>query len=57
MAVSVLNSGMQFGGGAEYDIWRGIVLGTDVRYHYATSNVDGVNTNGVSTGGYIGFKF
>ena len=56
-AVSVLNSGMQFGGGAEYDIFRGIVLGGDVRYHYATSNIDGVNTNGVSTGGYVGFKF
>lgn len=56
-AVSVLNSGMQFGGGAEYDIFRGIVLGTDVRYHYATSTIDGVNTNGVSLGGYVGFKF
>jgi hypothetical protein len=56
-AVSVLNSGMQFGGGAEYDIFRGIVLGTDVRYHYATSTIDGVATNGVSAGGYVGFKF
>ena len=56
-AVSVLNSGMQFGGGAEYDLFRGIVLGADVRYHYATSTTDGVNTNGVSTGGYVGFKF
>jgi len=56
-AVSVLNSGMQFGGGAEYDIFRGIVLGTDVRYHYATGSVDGVVTNGVSAGGYVGFKF
>ena len=56
-AVSVLNSGMQFGGGAEYDIFRGIVLGTDVRYHYATSSIDGVVTNGVSAGGYVGFKF
>jgi hypothetical protein len=56
-AVSVLNSGMQFGGGAEYDIFRGIVLGTDVRYHYATSSIDGTVTNGVSAGGYVGFKF
>jgi opacity protein-like surface antigen len=56
-AVSVLNSGMQFGGGAEYDIWRGIVLGADARYHYATSTIDGTNTNGVSLGGYVGFKF
>lgn len=56
-AVSVLNSGMQFGAGAEYDIWRGIVLGADTRYHYATSSTNGVTTNGVSLGGYIGFKF
>lgn len=56
-AVSVLNSGMQFGAGAEYDIWRGIVLGADARYHYSTSRVDGVATDGVSTGGYVGFKF
>ena len=56
-AVSVLNSGMQFGGGAEYDIFRGIVLGTDVRYHYATGSIDGTTTNGVSAGGYVGFKF
>ena len=50
-AVSVLNSGMQFGGGLEYDIWRGIVLGSDVRYHYALNSVDGVVTNGFSMGG------
>lgn len=56
-AVSVLNSGMQFGGGLEYDIFRGIVLGTDVRYHYATSKIDGTTTDGVSAGGYVGFKF
>ncbi|WP_347987550.1 hypothetical protein [Methylomonas sp. AM2-LC] len=56
-AVSVLNSGMQFGGGAEYDLYKGIVLGTDFRYHYATSSIDGTTTNGVSAGGYVGFKF
>lgn len=56
-AVSVLNSGMQFGTGAEYELFRGIVLGADARYHYATSSIDGTVTNGVSTGGYVGFKF
>ncbi|MDT4332214.1 hypothetical protein ACQE3E_20295 [Methylomonas sp. MED-D] len=56
-AVSVLNAGMQFGGGVEYDIFRGITLGTDVRYHYSTSKVDGTPTDGFSTGGYVGFKF
>ena len=56
-AVSVLNSGMQFGGGAEYDLFKGIVLGADARYHYSTSRIDGVATDGFSTGGYVGFKF
>lgn len=56
-AVSVLNSGMQFGAGAEYDLFRGIVLGSDLRYHYSTSKVDGTNTDGFSAGGYVGFKF
>jgi opacity protein-like surface antigen len=56
-AVSVLNSGMQFGAGAEYDIFRGIVLGSDVRYHYSTSKLDGTATDGFSAGGYVGFKF
>lgn len=56
-AVSVLNSGMQFGAGAEYDLFRGIVLGSDVRYHYSTSKIDGTTTDGFSAGGYVGFKF
>jgi hypothetical protein len=56
-AVSVLNAGMNFGAGAEYDLYRGIVLGTDVRYHYATSSLDGTPTDGLNAGGYVGFKF
>ena len=56
-AVSVLSTGMQFGGGAEYDIFRGIVLGADARYHYSTGNVNGTPTDGFTTGGYVGFKF
>ena len=56
-AVSVLNSGMQFGGGVEYELYRGIVLGADTRYHYSTSNLDGTPTDGLNAGGYVGFKF
>lgn len=56
-AVSVLNSGMQFGAGAEYDLFRGVVVGTDVRYHYSTSTLDGTPTDGFTSGGYVGFKF
>jgi hypothetical protein len=56
-AVSVLNTGLNFGAGAEYDLFRGIVLGTDVRYHYSTSKLDGTPTDGFNAGGYVGFKF
>ena len=56
-AVSVLNAGMNFGAGAEYELFRGIVLGADTRYHYMTSKIDGTPNNGFSAGGYLGFKF
>ncbi|PPD31083.1 MAG: hypothetical protein CTY19_14770 [Methylomonas sp.] len=56
-AVSVLNAGMNFGAGAEYELYRGIVLGADTRYHYMTSKIDGTPNNGFSAGGYLGFKF
>jgi hypothetical protein len=56
-AVSVLSSGMNFGAGAEYDLFRGIVVGTDLRYHYSTSRLDGTPVDGFNAGGYVGFKF
>lgn len=56
-AVSVLNPGLNFGGGLEYELLKGIVLGGDVRYHYSTSKVDGVDTDGFTAGGSVGFKF
>ncbi len=56
-AVSVLNAGMNFGAGAEYDLFRGIVIGADTRYHYMTSKIDGTPNNGFTAGGYVGFKF
>lgn len=56
-AVSVLNAGMQSGAGVEYDLFRGIVVGADARYHYSTSKLDGTPTDGFTTGGYVGFKF
>jgi opacity protein-like surface antigen len=56
-AITVLNPGMQFGAGADYNLWKNLYLGGDVRYHYAPGTVDGVNTNGVSAGGYLGIGF
>lgn len=56
-AITVLNPGMQFGAGADYKIWKDIYVGADARYHYAPDDVDGVDTDGVTAGGYIGLGF
>ncbi len=56
-AVTVLNTGMQFGVGADYEIWNGIVGGVDGRYHWTPDDVDGVDTDGFTLGGYVGFQF
>ncbi len=55
--VTVLNPGMQFGTGAEYAIWKAIKIGADVRYNLTGRAVDGVNTNGLTAGGYLGIGF
>jgi opacity protein-like surface antigen len=55
--VTVLNPGMMFGAGAEYAIWKEIKIGTDVRYHLTGRSVDGVNTDGLTAGGYVGIGF
>jgi len=56
-AITVLNTGMQFGTGAEYELLKGIVIGADGRYHKAFDSIDGVNTDGFTLGGSVGFKF
>ncbi len=56
-SVTVLNPGIMFGAGADYKIWKDIYVGADARYHYSADNIDGVNTDGVSAGGYLGLGF
>lgn len=56
-AITVLNPGMQFGLGADYKIWKDIYVGADARYHQTLGSSDGVRTNGVTAGGYIGLGF
>lgn len=56
-AVTVLNPGMMFGAGADYKIWKDVYAGADVRYHYTADDIDGVDTDGVTAGGYIGLGF
>lgn len=56
-AITVLNTGMQFGIGADYEIFDGIVVGADTRYHHTFDDLDGVQTDGFTLGGSVGFKF
>lgn len=55
--VTVLNTGMQFGAGVDYELFRGIVLGVDGRYHWTPDDIDGVDTDGFTLGGSVGFRF
>ena len=56
-AVTVMTPGMQFGAGMDYKVWKDLYVGADARYHYTADNIDGVNTDGVTAGGYVGFGF
>jgi hypothetical protein len=56
-AITVLSPGMQFGLGADYKVWKDLYIGADARYHQALGSIDGVRTNGVTAGGYIGLGF
>ncbi len=64
--VTVLNPGLMVGAGAEYRIWKDLFAGLDFRYHwtgddlkYKTSDgvLHGVDTDGFTTGAYLGFGF
>lgn len=56
--VTVLDPGMHFAAGAEYEIWNNISIGADFRYNLSLgNNLDGTNTDGFTTGGYLGIGF
>lgn len=56
-AITVLNPGMMFGAGADYQLFKGIYAGADVRYHHSFDTLDGVSTDGITAGGYLGLGF
>ncbi|MCX7111840.1 MAG: hypothetical protein NTX45_17270 [Proteobacteria bacterium] len=71
--VTVLNPGLMLGVGGEVDIWKAIVAGVDFRYNFTGGDLNysnksglagapvvrikGVSTDGLTAGGYVGFKF
>lgn len=55
--ISHLMPAIHFGGGVDYNIWRNLYVGVDVRYNWALNKLDGTNTNGLTAGGSIGIGF
>lgn len=53
---TVLDIGVQFGAGAEYQIWRELWLGADARFHLASNQTNTVN-NFATVGGYVAIGF
>jgi len=54
--VTYMAPGVMFGGGVEYNIWKSLNVGADMRYHL-TSNAPDVQLDGLTAGGYLGFEF
>jgi opacity protein-like surface antigen len=68
--VTVLNPGLMLGTGVEYRIWKNLWAGVDFRYNFTGGSFDykaklpdgttvynATNTDGLTTGGYIGLGF
>lgn len=55
--ITELKPAMNFGTGVDWNIWKSLYLGADVRYFLATSQLDGTNVNGLTAGGTLGFGF
>jgi len=56
-AITELMPAMHFGAGLDYNIWKSIYVGTDVRYNMAFGTLNGTNVNGLTAGGSVGFGF
>ncbi|MEQ1545446.1 porin family protein [Methyloglobulus sp.] len=55
--ISHLMPAIHFGGGVDYNIWKNIYVGADVRYNWALNKLDGTNVNGFTAGGSLGIGF
>lgn len=55
--ITHLMPAIHFGGGVDYNIWKNIYVGADVRYNWALNKLDGTNVNGFTAGGSLGIGF
>ena len=56
-SITELKPAMNFGTGVDYNVWKSLYVGADVRYFLATDTLDGTNVNGLTAGGTLGFGF
>ncbi|HNO74472.1 MAG TPA: porin family protein [Nitrosomonas mobilis] len=56
-SITVLQPGVMFAAGADYNIWKSVFLGIDARYHLTSGRLDGVKVDGFTAGGYLGIGF
>jgi hypothetical protein len=61
-AGTVLDVGVQFAAGVDFELWRGILVGVDGRYHLTANQTDSFLTGTFendfwTVGGYLGFSF
>lgn len=56
-SITVLQPGVMFGVGADYNFWKTMYIGADARYELAGGKLDGVDVSGFSVGGYLGIGF
>ncbi len=56
-SITVLDPGVMFGGGVEYNLWKDIYIGADARYHLTVGTTDGAKIDGMTAGGYLSMGF
>ncbi len=58
-AITYLKPTMQFAGGADYNVWKNIYVGADIRYNvdFGSTNDTQIDVGGLTTGAYVGIGF
>lgn len=56
-SITFFQPAVMFAAGADYKLWKNIVLGVDARYHLMGGQLDGLRLNGLTLGGYLGIGF
>ncbi len=55
--ITFFQPAVMFAAGADYKLWKNMVLGVDARYHLMGGHLDGLRLSGLTLGGYLGIGF